>query len=194
MPRLDLAPCDFNGDAFALSDFLRASNRRRAYGYDFTVNAASFRATDLFELPAFRCRKRRENAARIDGYPRRCYRSTRIEILRKRRLDNRRPPRRRAVPATLPMRRRSTGPRLGPLPNMKPAATVQPKSVAESGERPRDISAVFDEHIDVHPARPGESLPVAVLKIPAEVDAARRGHFRQSGNSSLEARRRRPRP
>ena len=68
MPRLDLAARDFNGDTFPICDFPgELQIRRRAYGYDFTVNAASFHATDLFELPAFRCRKRRENAARVDG-------------------------------------------------------------------------------------------------------------------------------
>ena len=158
MPRLDLTTCDFDGDAFALSDFLRELQiRRRAYGYDFTVNAASFRATDLFELPAFRCRKWRENAARVDGYPRRCYRSTRIEILRKRRLDDRRPLEDEPLRRTYRCVDDRAGQNLARCPNMKPAATLQPKSVAESGERPRDISAIFDEHIDVHPARPGES-------------------------------------
>ena len=62
--------------------------RSRAYGYGFTRDAASFRATDLFELPALRCRKRRENAARVDGYPSLAIGSARIEILHKRRLDD----------------------------------------------------------------------------------------------------------
>ena len=97
-------------------------------------------------------------AARVDGYPRRCYRSTRIEILRKRRFDDRRPLEDEPLRRTYRCVDDRAGQNLARCPNMKPAATVQPKSVAESGERPRDISAVFDEHIDVHPARPGESL------------------------------------
>ena len=61
MPRLDLAACGFDGDPFPISDFPgELQIRRRADGDNFAGNAASFRATDLFELPAFRFRQRRE--------------------------------------------------------------------------------------------------------------------------------------
>ena len=87
--RLDVATCDFDGDPLAISDFSRELQiRRRAYGYNFTGDPASFRVTDLFELRAFRFRKWREGTARVDGYLGPCYRSTRIEILRKRLFDD----------------------------------------------------------------------------------------------------------
>ena len=84
------------------------------------------------------------------------------------------------------------GQNLARCPNMKPAATVQPKSVTESGERPRDISSVFDEHIDVHPARPGESLTGGCIE---NSRRSRREQFSSGPETTrLEAGQRRLRP
>ena len=46
----------------------------------------------------------------------------------------------------------------GPLPQHEASRNRSAKVGRLERQRPRDISAVFDEHIDVHPARPGESL------------------------------------